>query len=76
MNLALAFSLVLVVALAVLFAWLAGRAWRAKLALIKWPGTFFAGLPALLCTAATGLALTGLYRVYWPAASPAPDVRL
>ena len=76
MTIVLAGSMALAVGLAVMFGWLALRAWRAQRALIKWPGVFFAGLLALICVAAIGLAVTGLYRVYRPVASPAPDVQI
>ena len=44
-------SLLVLVLLVVLFAWLAVRAWRARRAIVKWPGVILAGLLTLVFTA-------------------------
>lgn len=67
-------SIVLVLVLAILFGWLAVRAWRARRAIVKWPGAIAAGLAALLCVIVTGMALLGVYRVYAPKANPLPNL--
>jgi mono/diheme cytochrome c family protein len=69
-------SIGLVIALAVLFGWLARRVWRAQRALVKWPGAIICWLLALVCISAGGLALLGVYRVYLPGAAPAPAVQV
>lgn len=74
MNLAI--SIVVVMGLALLFAWLALRAWRAGRPMVKWPGAVLAGLLALLGILVAGLALLGLYRFYLPPAAPASDVQI
>lgn len=72
----LAISIAVVLLLALLFAWLAVWAWRARRALVKWPGAILAGLVAALCTLVVALALTGLYRIYVPVGAPSPDVQI
>lgn len=69
-------SIAIVIILALLFGWLATRAWRARRALVKWSGTIVAGLLAALCTLVVALALAGLYRINRPPSAPAPAVQI
>lgn len=56
-------SIIVLVALAGLFIWLATRAWRSRRGWVKWPGVFFAGLLALVFSAVTVVSLLGFYRL-------------
>jgi hypothetical protein len=59
-------SLIALVAVAVLFGWLATRAWRAKRALVKWPGVILAGLLTLILVPVSGIVANGLFKMYTP----------
>jgi mono/diheme cytochrome c family protein len=72
----LVISLIIVIALAVFFGWLAIRAWRTRRAIVKWPGVVVAGLLAVLCAVVSGVALFGLYKLYLPSANPAPAIQI
>lgn len=54
------------IGLVVLFAWLAGRAWRSRKAFIRWPGVLLAGLLALTMAAVTAASLVGFYKLMIP----------
>ncbi len=54
--------LILIAAIS-LFAWLTGRAWRSKRAILKWVGAMFAGLLTLILTLFTLIALVGFYKL-------------
>jgi hypothetical protein len=69
-------SLIIVIALAVFFGWLAIRAWRARRAIIKWPGVVIAGLLAMLGALVAGVALFGFYRLNMPPARPIPSLQV
>ncbi len=69
-------GLVILVALIVLFLWLAARAWRSRRAIIKWPGVIFSGLLALLLIAVTAVIGIGLYKLYAPRNIPVQDVTI
>jgi mono/diheme cytochrome c family protein len=69
-------GLLILVALAVLFGWLTTRAWRAKHALVKWPGVILAGLLTLLLALVTGVSARGLYMIYAPHNSPVHAVKV
>jgi mono/diheme cytochrome c family protein len=68
-------SIALVIALALLFGWLALRAWRTRRALVKWPGTIVSGLLATLCTLVGVVALLGVYKLEAPRANPLADIK-
>ncbi|MCL4862663.1 MAG: c-type cytochrome [Caldilineaceae bacterium] len=73
MNLTI--SIVIVITLSSLFGWLAVRAGQAKSRpAVRWVGAGLAGLLAVLGVFVIGLALTGLFRFYLPAAAPAPEL--
>ena len=67
-------GILVVAALAVLFGWLATRAWHSKHALIKWLGIIVAGLLALVFSVATVIGAVGAYKLY--AAQPVPLVAI
>ncbi len=58
----LVISIIVEVALAALFIWLAIRAWRSRHALVKWLGVVLAGLFGLVFTAVTVVTLMGVYK--------------
>jgi hypothetical protein len=66
-------SIVLVIALALLFGWLTMRARRA---LVKWPGVIVSGLLAALCTLVGVVALLGVYKLEVPRANPLVDIKV
>lgn len=59
-------TLVAFLALVVLFAWLARRAWKSKRALVKWPGAILAGFLTLLLGLITVVYAKGLWALYAP----------
>ena len=59
-------SLLVLVAIAVLFGWLATRAWRARRAIVKWPGVILAGLLTLVLILVSGIVANGLIKAYTP----------
>src|SRR5262245_18694423 len=71
----LAISIAVVIGLALLFGWLACRAWRARRALVKWPGAIVSGLLAALCTLVGVVALLGVYKLEAPRANPLADIK-
>jgi mono/diheme cytochrome c family protein len=62
------------VSVAVLFAWLARRAWRARNAIVKWVGVVVSGLLTLVFAAVSVVSLVGLLQFYMPKNVPIPDV--
>lgn len=56
-------SVVALAALAVLFGWLATRAWRSRRGLVKWPAGILATLLTLLLVAITVVAVLGFVRM-------------
>lgn len=69
------FSLLVLIALVVLFGWLAARAWKAKRwpLWVKWPGLVLSGLLTLLFAALVFFAGKGLAYLY-RAPVPVPDI--
>ena len=67
-------GLVVLIALAVFFAWLTRRAWRSKRGPIKWVGVVLAGLPTLLLGLLSVFAAVGMGKIYTPRGSPASDI--
>ena len=72
----LTISLVVSLLLALLFAWLTRRAWRAQHPRLKWPGTILAGLLTVFCLMAAGLAFLGAYRITATGAGSPPEVQV
>lgn len=68
--------LLLVIGLAVLFAWLCYRAIRAKKLWVKITGGISAGLLTLAFVAVAFLGAKGIATVYFPGAEPAPDLKV
>jgi mono/diheme cytochrome c family protein len=56
-------SILVLLALAGLFAWLATRAWRSRRGWVRWPGLVLSGLLGLVFLAVTVVALLGFYRL-------------
>jgi mono/diheme cytochrome c family protein len=67
-------GVLLLVALTLLFGFVARRAWRASNPALKWAGTLLAALPALLFGLATTLALVGFAKVNQTHPNPVPDI--
>ncbi len=58
--------LVVLVGIAIAFAWLTRRAWRSRRALVKWPGVLLAGLFTLLFALIAVVGAKGLAQLYMP----------
>lgn len=70
-------GLLVLLALVVLFGWLAKRAWGTKRgALLKWPGVILAGLLTLLFALVFVVALMGTFKLYAPAGNPVANVKV
>ena len=69
-------SLLVLVLLVVLFAWLVTRAWRAKRAFVKWPGVIVAGLLTLVFAAVTVVAVLGFVKLEARHANPVVDLKV
>ena len=61
---------------AVLFGWLAVRAWRAKNAIVKWGGVVLCSLLTLIVAALSVVTLIGLVKLYAPRDAPIPDLKV
>jgi hypothetical protein len=59
-------ALVIVLALAVLFGWLAKRAWGSKRGILKWPALVLSGLLTLIFALVFVVAAIGVYELYIP----------
>jgi mono/diheme cytochrome c family protein len=64
----------ILVALTISFGWLATRAWRSSLVLVKLAGILLSGLLTLVLGLVSILAGIGLYRLYAPVSLPVPAV--
>src|SRR5262245_35729098 len=71
----LVISIAVVIGLALLFGWLAARAWRVPRPLVKWPGVIVSGLLAALCLFVGVVALLGVYKLEVPRANPLADIK-
>lgn len=69
-------GLVVLAALAVLFGYLAKRAWGSKHKVLKWPGLVLAGLLTLLFVLVFVVALLGTIKLYAPASNPVADIKV
>lgn len=69
-------SLVVLVALVVLFGWLAKRAWGAKRWFVKFPGVILAGLVALVILVVVFVAGKGMAMAYFPASEPVTNLKV
>jgi mono/diheme cytochrome c family protein len=65
---------IILVAIAVLFGWLARRAWRARNAIVKWVGIVLSGLLSLALAAVSVIALIGLVKFYAPRNIPVQEI--
>jgi high-affinity nickel permease len=68
------FIWLIIVAVAVLFAWLALRAWRARNPIAKWGGVVLSGVLTLVLAVVNVVTLFGLVKAYAPKNVPIPDV--
>jgi mono/diheme cytochrome c family protein len=62
------------VAVCVLFGWLARRAWRARNAIVKWAGVVLSGLLTLVLAVVSVVTLVGLVKAYAPKNIPISNV--
>jgi len=69
-------GLLVLLAVAVLFGWLAKRATGTKHAFVKWPGVILAGLLTLILALVFVVALIGTVRLYVPASNPVANVKV
>ena len=69
-------SLLVLVLLVVLFAWLAVRGWRARRAIVKWPGVILAGLLTLVFAVVAVVAVLGFVKLEARYANPVADLRV
>jgi mono/diheme cytochrome c family protein len=69
-------SMLVLIALVVLFAWLVKRAWGSKHWFVKWPGVVLSGLLTLILAAATGVAGIGFYKLNAPQSNPVPNIKV
>lgn len=67
-------GLLVFVAFALLFGWLALRAWRANNKILKWTGTLLSSLLALILSLASVVILIGMVKFYTPLDIPVPDL--
>lgn len=70
------FGLLVLVALVVLFGWLAKRAWGAKRWFVKFPGVILAGLLALVILLVVLVAGKGMAMAYFPASEPVTNLKI
>ncbi len=70
------FSLLVTLALAALFGWLAFRAWRSRRSAVRWAGSILSGSLALALALIFTAAGMGFYRLSRPAGNPAPDIKV
>jgi len=70
------FFWLIMVAVSVLFALLARRAWRARNAIVKWVGVVLSGLLTLLVAIVSVVTLVGLVKLYAPKNAPIPDLKV
>jgi mono/diheme cytochrome c family protein len=68
-------AIIAILVLAIVFAWLATRAWRLRRPPLRWLVLVISGLLALLLGLVGIVALVGFSRLYRPAATPAPAVQ-
>jgi len=69
-------GLLVLLALVVLFGWLAKRAWGSKHKVLKWPALVLSGLLTLACVLLFVVALIGTIRLYAPASNPVASVKV
>jgi mono/diheme cytochrome c family protein len=69
-------SIALVIALALLFGWLAVRARHARRNLVKWLGMIVSGLLAALCALVGIMALLGVYKLEAPRSNPLANIQV
>jgi mono/diheme cytochrome c family protein len=69
-------GLLVLLALVVLFGWLAKRAWGSKHKVLKWPALVLAGLLTLIFALVFVVALMGTFKLYTPASNPVASVKV
>lgn len=68
--------LLFVIGLAVLFAWLTRKAWRAANPFLKWIGAILSGLLTLIVAFVGVLGLIGTYKYYNPPYNPVKEIKV
>ena len=66
------FFLLVMVAVSVLFGWLARRSWKTGNVVSKWAGTILSGLLSVLVGLLSILTVIGLVKAYAPRTAPIP----
>lgn len=70
------FFLLVMVAVSVLFGWLARRSWKTGNVVSKWAGTILSGLLSVLVGLLSILTVIGLVKAYAPRTAPIPDLNV
>ena len=65
-----------IIAIAIVFGTLAGRAWHAKNKVVKWGGFVVSGLLTLLVSFVGILILIGSVKFYLPRSAPVPELKV
>jgi len=68
--------ILVLIAVVVLFVWLARRAWRIRQPAARWTLTILAALPVLLFTLITGVIVYGYAQVFVPRSGPIPNLTI
>ncbi len=68
--------LILIVLIAIFFAWLTRRAWKARSPILKWIGALLGGLLTLLAAFIAVLTAVGMFKFYGPQNPPIPDLKV
>ncbi len=69
-------SVLVLVVVVVLFAWLTQRAWAVHNAILRWIGAVLAGLITTVVALVTIVAVIGFIKLYTPASNPASDIQV
>src|SRR5439155_18501436 len=69
-------GLLVLIALALLFAWVLRRVWRSRNAIVKWGGSFVVGLITLLFTVVIVVVLIGFYNIAAPHTNPVATIQI
>lgn len=67
-------GLLIMVAVTILFAWLAWRSWKTTRARLKWPGVVLSGLLVIILGLVTAVAAKGTVQIYAPRGNPVPTI--
>ncbi len=70
------FFLLVMMAVSVLFGWLARRSWKTRNTFSKWGGRILSGLLSVLVGFASIATVIGMVKSYTPRTAPVPDLKL